>query len=538
VTAVLRDAGERARIAGSLDETLVVEAAAGTGKTTELVGRLINVLAEGRGRVETVAAVAFTDKAAGELKLRLRAGLERARRDAADAARRAHLEDAIGRLEEARIGTIHSFCADLLRERTVEARVDPDFRVVTEPEAKQLYRRAFRSWIETCYQDPPDGVRRALRRSSLRDRRDEQDGGPVERLSDAGWSLAAWRDLRAPWRRPAFDREERIAALVAALHDLAAAMAACSHPKDSLFNDAAAARRLSGDIREVEREQPRDLDGLEAQFIDLLRDKPFRRPKRGSDRNYPSAAARAAILRAHESFVRELEAFARDADADLAALLHGELLEAVDGYEALKARQGVLDFTDLLIKTRDVLRDRADVRAAMQERLTHIFVDEFQDTDPLQAEIALLLASGDPSVSDWRQTVPVPGKLFIVGDPKQSIYRFRGADVGTYQEVKSLVCGRGAALVHLTTSFRAVPSIQRLVNRAFDGAMAEDPAALQAAYVALAPYRRGRAQPAIVALPVPRYRNREGEITKTAIKGSLPGAVAAFTGCSRRAAGP
>jgi ATP-dependent exoDNAse (exonuclease V) beta subunit len=122
------DCAVRERIRRSLDETLVVEAAAGTGKTTELVARLINVLAEGRGRVETVAAVTFTDKAAGELKLRLRAGLEAVRRDAPSSDRRKHLEDAIARLEEARIGTIHGFCADLLRERPVEARVDPNSR--------------------------------------------------------------------------------------------------------------------------------------------------------------------------------------------------------------------------------------------------------------------------------------------------------------------------------------------------------------------------------------------------------------------------
>src|SRR5690349_24204881 len=96
------DQAERERIRTSLDETLVVEAAAGTGKTSELVARLVNVLAEGRGSVQTIAAVTFTEKAAGELKLRLRAGLEEARDRAADGARRARLEDAIAHLEEAR----------------------------------------------------------------------------------------------------------------------------------------------------------------------------------------------------------------------------------------------------------------------------------------------------------------------------------------------------------------------------------------------------------------------------------------------------
>ena len=102
----------------------------------------------------------------------------------------------------------------------------------------------------------------------------------------------------------------------------------------------------------------------------------------------------------------------------------------------LKAKAGRLDFLDLLIKARDLIRDDAGVRSELQQRFTHFFVDEFQDTDPLQAEILLLLAADDPGETDWRAVRPVPGKLFLVGDPKQSIYRFRRADVALYEEVK------------------------------------------------------------------------------------------------------
>src|SRR5262249_56624236 len=135
----------------------------------------------------------------------------------------------------------------------------------------------------------------------------------------------------------------------------------------------------------------------------------------------------------------------------------------------------------------------------LQRRLTHIFVDEFQDTDPLQAEIVLLLAASNPDVDRWQDTTPAPGKLFIVGDPKQSIYRFRRADVGTYQAVKDLLVSRGAACVYLTTSFRAIPSIQHLVNAAFAPVMTDDRDALQAGYVPLARHRAEIArQPGIV----------------------------------------
>ena len=123
--------------------------------------------------------------------------------------------------------------------------------------------------------------------------------------------------------------------------------------------------------------------------------------------------------------------------------MQSELLETTQAYEDLKKRSGKLDFLDLLIRTRDMIRDHDAVRADFQERFTHIFVDEFQDTDPLQAEILLLLAASDRGTCRWRDVTPVPGKLFIVGDPKQSIYRFRRADVGTYLQVKELLSKEG-----------------------------------------------------------------------------------------------
>ncbi len=151
------------QIRNDLDGTLVVEAAAGTGKTTELVNRIISVLASGRTTVDRIAAVTFTDKAAGELKLRLSAELERVRAGTGlNDLQKANIEETLAHLEEARAGTIHSFCADLLRERPMEARIDPQFEAVDESASEQLYRSAFRTWLESVLEDPPEGVRRSL----------------------------------------------------------------------------------------------------------------------------------------------------------------------------------------------------------------------------------------------------------------------------------------------------------------------------------------------------------------------------------------
>src|SRR5262249_19842524 len=152
------------------------------------------------------------------------------------------------------------------------------------------------------------------------------------------------------------------------------------------------------------------------------------------------------LIAAKDRLVSNLEEFDRRAGADLATLLQHDLRGLVDVYENVKSRAGKLDFVDLLIRTRNLLRENSVVRHFMQTRFTHIFVDEFQDTDPLQAEILMLLSSAEPDQTDWREIRPIPGKLFMVGDPKQSIYRFRRADVIMYQELCGRLQSKGAGM--------------------------------------------------------------------------------------------
>ncbi|MGE0394415.1 MAG: UvrD-helicase domain-containing protein, partial [Vicinamibacterales bacterium] len=210
--------------------------------------------------------------------------------------------------------------------------------------------------------------------------------------------------------------------------------------------------------------------------------------------------------------------------------LHEELGGAVERYEALKAREGALDFLDLLLRTRNLLVADRQVRDAFQRRFRRIFVDEFQDTDPLQADILLLLAADSPEVTARAAVRPVPGKLFVVGDPKQSIYRFRRADVDLYLEVVDQLERCGAVRVELQASFRGVPGIQHAVNRAFAGVL-DRPAGAGvrvAPYVPLAPVRDAIAsQPAVVALPVPKPYAFRG-VSARAIEASLPDATAAW----------
>ena len=541
----LVDAVERERIRSSLDESLIVEAAAGTGKTTELVARIVNVLATGRARVDQMLAVTFTEKAAGELKLRLREELERARHElvaaadpaAADRPRRLlNIEHAIAHLEEAQVSTIHGFCADLLHERPVEAEVDPRFDVLADAEAARTFGLAFDGWLQATLDDPPEGVRRALeRRSAGGFGEQENKERPTERLRKAASALAEWRDFPAPWRRETFERKAIIDQIVAHLVDFAELVDRVSNRRsDRLYLDVRPALMIARAIRKHDELRPsrRDYDWIEASLVELAANRNFANARKGSGAQYGDGVTRATVLEQHRKIVDVLRNFRRVADADLAALLQVELGAPIDAYSALKRDAGRLDFVDLLLAARDLVRDHTDVRADFQRRFTRIFVDEFQDTDPLQAEILLLLTADDSAERDWRRVRPAPGKLFIVGDPKQSIYRFRRADLGVYQDVKTRLQDHGVELVALTTSFRAVPEIQRLVNRAFaplmtgggQGAASSTPGE----YVRLSPHRGSvDDQPAVVVLPVPRpYGVRR--VAASAIERSLPDAVGAF----------
>jgi ATP-dependent helicase/nuclease subunit A len=158
-------------------------------------------------------------------------------------------------------------------------------------------------------------------------------------------------------------------------------------------------------------------------------------------------------------------------------------------YERKKAEHGLLDFLDLLLKTRDALRDHESVRRYFRGRFRLLLIDEFQDTDPLQVEIARLM-SGDQ-----------PGALLVVGDAKQSIYRFRRADVRLFQRASQEAARKpGHAVLQLTQNFRSRPSILRFVNRVFTDVIRESPDAEQPRYDAISPPPGLDDSPSVIAL--------------------------------------
>jgi len=533
---VLADQSARDRICNDLETTLVVEAAAGTGKTTALIRRILSGILSGRVRLFQTVAVTFTEFAAGELKLRLRSAIEQARQEFNNSPEAIQLlEQAVEELEEARIGTIHSFCADLLREHPVEAAIDPLFEVAPDDMTYPLFLVAFDRWFERVLSEPGEAVRRILRRPPRREygggrsatlAQRSRDNGPKRALRQAAWELVKQRDFTTHWRpSEGFAREAEIDDLLLEMTDLGD-WSEVGHPEQYFTKSLRFLKQFVADVTRVETlGDTRDYDGIEARLFGFL---PAWKTK-----NYKAYYARDnfpkdEMLRRRDELKLRVEEFVKKAGADLAPRLREELWPVVEDFEGLKERAGYVDFLDLLVRARNLIRENRDIRAELQQRFTHIFVDEFQDTDPLQAEILVLLASDDPDQEDWRQVRPVAGKLFIVGDPKQSIYRFRRADVALYQEVKRQVIRNGGALVELNVSFRSVPELQEAVNSAFAPIMSEE-SSTQAHYVPLAPSRSGiETQPAIVALPVSQPYGDYGKPVVWKIDESLPKDVAGF----------
>lgn len=512
----LADQDDRDRIRNDLDVSMVVEAAAGTGKTSEVVKRILAAIEGGHATLDRIVAVTFTDAAAGELKLRIRAAIEQRRGMVASADTARRLVVALEQLEEARIGTIHGFCTELLHEYPAEAGVDPLFEVAGEDVAGLLRGIAFDRWFEAQLASPGPSFERIVSRHT----RD----GPRKQLASAARELIANRDFVAPWSpQLGYDRAAAIATLRKRMAELGSLSPLVPRYQKRLADSLFAIKSFVAELDELE---------ATGRLTDDVAESRLHAFRARWNRDYRDVSARtnalSEVISRRDEVTSLLDEYFREVGATLAPQLRGELQSVLETFAALKQQAGVLDFQDLLLFTQRLLRENGGVRLELQSRFDLVVVDEFQDTDPIQAEILLLLAADDPSVADWRSVRPAPGKLFVVGDPKQSIYRFRRADVSLYEIVKSRILDSGGELAQLSVSFRAVPAIQAAVNAAFEPHMrGRTPG--EPSYVPLQPFRTSATdQPAVVVLPVAgTLTNRQG-ISKAEIGNRLPKLVAGF----------
>ncbi len=489
------DQDVRERVCGELGTTFLLEAGAGTGKTRVLVDRFVRCVLDGElgtGDVHSVAAITFTEKASGELRQRIREEFEERAAHATAGSNEAQIiEAALDTLDDAAISTIHGFAGRLLREYPVEAGVDPAFEQLDQLAADLERGRLWEEWLTelAVAGAHPPGPRDWL-----------------ARLLRAGVRLSALREL-AVGPRGVFGERYDIDAVgePPGEPDLAAGLAglvgelshlrdycgdACINQEDkgccAALDLVAACERLADD-------PPGDLDTLAAELLKLPAKTTPTAPG-GAKGNWDVALGGKDEMQERYRAVAAGVVELRDA---YAGFLTGLALAVTDAFSrwaaATQLALGHLDFTDLLGCLRNLLANDRGARRALQQRFDYVLVDEFQDTDPLQAEIVFWLCEREPLASDWRQVVLRPGKLFVVGDPKQSIYRFRRADIGMFDEVRALIAGQPqgrGAVVSISQNFRTTPALVSLVNALFADVFNSDAAeGRQPSYHPVEPYR-------------------------------------------------
>ena len=508
------DHADRTRAESDLETSLAVEAAAGTGKTRVLVTRLLNLIRSGKARLGEIAAVTFTEKAAGELKMRVRSELERLVRESADEEERRALVQALDDLGHAEIGTIHSLCANLLRERPVEAGVDPRFEVADELAASLIRERVWEEWLEVELAAGNPALLRAIRLGIPLDPRSHS-------LRKTASAMLGLRDLlggRPRYNGPLPDALGLVGEILPKVEEVVRLVENDCREREPF----ASQMRHARDALIVARQ------GDEMSAAAILSRLNLRRKFPGKQKWTSQASSRRA---------RDLHDALKEQHKELSGRLGqavvAEVCEAlcgfVEAYQRAKAEEGVLDFEDLLLFARDMLRRDKAAREHFKERFRYILVDEFQDTDPLQAEILFFLSErSGQHAEDWREVELEPGKLFLVGDPKQSIYRFRRADIEIYQRAKETVARRGAVLT-LSESFRPVRGIADVVNAIFEPIIKRpDDGGYQPDYVRLVPHRREEPSrpPALVVYPPEEVQS--GEENQAGMRRAEGRAVAAM----------
>lgn len=492
------DEEDRRKIVEDLDRTFLVEAGAGSGKTRSLVDRMLALLRTGASSIDKTAAVTFTRKAAAELRGRFQTSLEKAVREEPQGPAADRLRRALSNLEQCYIGTIHSFCAKMLRERPVEANLDPEFK-----ELDDIDNRVFQ---DTCWYEYLIKVRM------------ENHPG-LHKLDEVGLLP---EDLKS-----AFDD-------LANYPEVNQAGGTASPPDFSAIRD-----KFDHFLEQMERMLPsrrpvKGYDDLQKTLIRCL----IRRRSLGHknpivlmgslellDRNFEVTKNRWPENEDAESALQDCEKFQKNTvEPSLRQwreYRHTFVLDflrpALDYTNKRRHEKSRVNYQDSLLMTARLLKRFPPVRKFFQQKYTHILVDEFQDTDPIQAELLFYLTGHENEVDEWWELTPRPGSLFLVGDPKQSIYRFRRADIDIYNLVRDRIEESGGKILKLTANFRSLNDLGAWNNKVFRNIFPARKNEFQAAFAPLNTVRDndipGFAGVHKITLPKVK-RNKKEEIAK------------------------
>src|SRR5262245_60205149 len=511
ITAELADTFARQRAIATFDHNLVVTAGAGTGKTTLLVDRLVQLLLRNPEplKITEIVALTFTNKAANEIKLRLRERLQSylaVKLDlepSNDIESKTHLEigslidryqlskdeldarvhDALRNMERSDIGTIHSFAATLLRLYPLEAGIDPQFQ---EDDGKQFERIFDEQWDLWLDQEL------ALTGSHNNDWRNPLRKLTLDHVKALAKSLCS-ETVELQRSKPNSTDTEVFKFLEPWLKNLESKAAALIET----YTEDRQNEKLVGAALAVIREF-RQRGGVfgngASEARSLVTEKSINKDLQGWSEN--DAVEAQQLVRIARSLGQ--------VDAELTDRLWKLLVPFVEKFREHFIREGFVSFDGLLMRARNLVRDRPHVREELKRQFRTILIDEFQDTDPIQYEILLYLAEKTGhSAKEWRNVKLTPGKVFVVGDPKQSIYAFRRADIEAYLEVvEKLIKAQDGIECRLTTNFRSHADIIDVVNGVFER-LIRPRDGVQPPYIPInsAPHRISSGSPNIARLP-------------------------------------
>ncbi|MGO4579956.1 UvrD-helicase domain-containing protein [Cupriavidus sp. 2TAF22] len=541
--------------------SLLVEAGAGSGKTAVMAGRIAMMLAEGVAP-RHIAAVTFTELAASELVIRVREFVARLSDGHVPQELRAalpgnlsgrhhdNLRAAGAAIDELTCSTIHGFCQRLIKPYPVEANIDPGAGIMDRDQGSLAFDDIVDAWLREQLDADGGG-----------------DGGGGNSGNGAGLlaelvlydaqatvalvrgiaaTLRAHRNATAPAGLP-------LAPLIAAFGQAAHALAAFVADTEAKDADTTVMSALLTEAAQAlafpySPQRPADLARVLAIRLEpdtklCKKDGGFRAYRRAGA--WRTASREAGMPAAHGDLLcaqaAQLHAACEDAWVALQQQIASHVLAALaDAVQPVLARfrdykraAALLDFDDLIFAARDLLRDHESVRQALATRYRHVLVDEFQDTDPLQSEIVWRLCGEPPAGgqddADWTRFVIRPGALFLVGDPKQAIYRFRGADVAAYVQARDAFAAQDRdSVLAISTNFRSRAPILAYVNARFEAILSSPD---QPGFTALTPYdANDDGQPGVLALDV-AVTGADGKVAAEHLREAEAGAVAEM--CAR-----
>ena len=540
------DAARRNAIAVH-DRSFLVEAGAGSGKTAVMAGRIAMLLAEGVAP-KHIAAVTFTEFAASELLIRVRAfvgalaaddiptELRVALPDGLSDEQRSNLATADAALDEMICSTIHGFCQRLITPYPVEADIDPGAGVMDRDQAELAFAELIDAWLREELAGEADGLLAELI------------------LHDPGATVGLIRTVLDHLRRhrvfAPYERQD-LAQLASTFREVVDDFHAFLAEAEAEEPETAA---ISGHFRALAEEIEAGLPAeTPAALVRLLVTAPHPDLCTGSGSfrayrkkgKWGAAAKRVGLAKADADRLFTLanghytsccatwaafqQAVATHVLADLVPLVG----PVMDRFRKHKRSAALLDFDDLIFAARDLLRDHDEVRRALAGRFRHVLVDEFQDTDPLQTEIFWRLCGEPPAdgdAGDWTTFTLRSGALFLVGDPKQAIYRFRGADIAAYVTAREAFRAQAAeGVLSIATNFRSCAPIMEYVNDRFEALLSEESG--QPGFQALDPFQPARAEgPSVAALDI-AVANEDGKASASQQRDGEAEAVAEM--CAR-----